>query len=139
MEYGQPRGTTYFRLAGPAASASPTAAVLGALWLRLVEEALAEDSYLAGAPHQVVDLALTAAEAGTGVINSAGRLIDRDNSSRRPSIWLSSHRPWDISVCLPDLPGHCYRRLLLGISLLCMLCQLFMLIVVANCVRFIAR
>jgi hypothetical protein len=110
--------------------------VLGALWLRLVEEALAEDSYLAGAPHQVVDLALTAAAAGAGVINNAGRLIDTDDTSRSPSNWLSPHGLWDISVCLPDLPGHCYRRLLLGISLLCVLYQLFMLIVVANCVRF---
>lgn len=37
----------YFRLCGPAAAASPAAAVLGALWMRLVEEALAEDAYLA--------------------------------------------------------------------------------------------
>jgi secreted Zn-dependent insulinase-like peptidase len=46
--YQQPRVCAYFRLSGPAAAASPAAAVLGALWMRLVEEALAEDAYLAG-------------------------------------------------------------------------------------------
>lgn len=56
IEYGQPRGVSYFRLASPAAAASPTAAVLGALWLRLVEEALAEDSYLAGGPPRLCRL-----------------------------------------------------------------------------------
>ncbi|WIA37472.1 hypothetical protein OEZ86_014388 [Tetradesmus obliquus] len=45
--YQQPRACAYFRLAGPAAAASAVAAVLGALWMRLVEEALAEDAYLA--------------------------------------------------------------------------------------------
>lgn len=38
----------YFRLSGPAAAASPAAAVLGSLWLKMIEEALAEDAYLAG-------------------------------------------------------------------------------------------
>jgi secreted Zn-dependent insulinase-like peptidase len=46
--YQQPRCCAYFRLSGPAAAASPAAAVLGALWMRLVDEALAEDAYLAG-------------------------------------------------------------------------------------------
>jgi secreted Zn-dependent insulinase-like peptidase len=51
--YQQPRVCAYFRLAGPAAAASPAAAVLGALWMRLVEEALAEDAYLAGGQSRV--------------------------------------------------------------------------------------
>lgn len=48
VAYEQPRVCAYFRLASPAAGASPAAAVLGALWLRLAEEALTEDAYLAG-------------------------------------------------------------------------------------------
>lgn len=51
LSYQQPRMAAYFRLSSPAAAASPAAAVLGVLWLRLVEEALAEDAYLAGECH----------------------------------------------------------------------------------------
>lgn len=46
--YKQPRMVTYFRLSSPVAASSPTASVLCTLWLRLVEETKAEDSYLAG-------------------------------------------------------------------------------------------
>lgn len=49
LSYRQPRLALYCRLASPVAASSARAAVLGALWLRLVEEALAEDAYLAGA------------------------------------------------------------------------------------------
>ena len=50
VAYNQPRLAAYFRLSGPAAAASPAAAVLGVMWLKLAEEVLAEDAYLAGKP-----------------------------------------------------------------------------------------
>lgn len=46
--YSQPRLVTYWRLSSPVAACSARASVLCALWLRLVEEAQAEDTYLAG-------------------------------------------------------------------------------------------
>lgn len=48
VRYGQPRLATYWRLSSPIAAASARHSVLCALWLRLVEEAQAEDTYLAG-------------------------------------------------------------------------------------------
>jgi hypothetical protein len=39
---------TYWRLSSPLAASSARASVLCALWLRLVEEAQAEEGYLAG-------------------------------------------------------------------------------------------
>jgi secreted Zn-dependent insulinase-like peptidase len=49
VRYGQPRLVTYWRLSSPIAAATARHSVLCALWLRLVEEAQAEDAYLAGA------------------------------------------------------------------------------------------
>lgn len=48
VRYGQPRLATYWRLSSPIAATSARHSVLCALWLRLVEEAQAEDTYLAG-------------------------------------------------------------------------------------------
>lgn len=45
--FRQPRAHCYCRLASAAGYASPRCAALTALWLKLVEDALNEDAYLA--------------------------------------------------------------------------------------------